>query len=139
VNAAKNIQDIKYYKVMVNVQLVVFALCWFGMVCSRLASHAADTQYLAQGEVEFPKDEQSFLEAIITRSKNMGVNLTQEAIRQLQEVVGTNILRAVARCFMLATSVSPLLMLIPKKYHAEGVAFRRDALLAVSRCRFLNV
>jgi hypothetical protein len=34
VSATKNINDIKYYRVMVNIQLVIFALCWFGLVRS---------------------------------------------------------------------------------------------------------
>jgi hypothetical protein len=135
--AAKNINEIKHHKVIVNVQLVVFALCWFGTVCSSLSSRATHTQNRYQGEVEFPKDEASFLEAIAVRSQQLGVTLTHEAMGQLKEAMGTNILRAVGGCFMLATSVSPLLMLIPKKYHAKGIAFRRDALVAVSSCHFL--
>jgi len=64
VYAARHSHDVKYHKVMVNVQLVVFALCWFGMVCCRLCLHYC-TQVVCQGEVEFPQDEQSFLESIL--------------------------------------------------------------------------
>ena len=40
VYASRHSQDIKFHKVMVNVQLVVFALCWFGMVrCSLYSPH----------------------------------------------------------------------------------------------------
>jgi hypothetical protein len=53
-------------------------------------------------------------------------------MEDLKVGIDTNILRAVGCCFFLATSVSPLLMLMPRKYYAEGLAIRRDALLAVS-------
>jgi hypothetical protein len=39
-------------------------------------------------------------------------------------------LKSVRQCFYLATAVSPLLMLMPKKYHVES--FRKEALIAVS-------
>jgi hypothetical protein len=49
-----------------------------------------------------------------------------------------NFLSAIKNCFYLATGISPLLMLVPKKYNDRG--FRRDSLIAVcSSCPQRNV
>lgn len=43
-----------------------------------------------------------------------------------------SIVKGVRNAFYVATSISPLLMLVPKKYHAVRNTFRKDALVAVS-------
>lgn len=43
-----------------------------------------------------------------------------------------SIVKGVRNAFYVATSISPLLMLVPKKYHSVRNTFRKDALVAVS-------
>lgn len=49
-----------------------------------------------------------------------------------QSTTSTHLVRAVRQSFYLATSISPLLALIPKKYSSESISFRKEALVAVS-------
>jgi hypothetical protein len=64
--------------------------------------------------------------------------MSPESLDELMDAsTGENsIVKAVRQAFYIATSISPLLMLVPKKYHAARNTIRKDALVAVSNVMF---
>jgi hypothetical protein len=58
--------DVNYNKIMINIQFLVFALCWFGMVCPIRHLHVSMTLTMLQGEVDFPKDDATFFDVIVS-------------------------------------------------------------------------
>jgi hypothetical protein len=63
----------------------------------------------------------------------LGVSINDDIVSELQDASkGADIVRAVRQSFYLATSISPLLALIPRKYHAHSIAYKKEALIAVS-------
>src|SRR3981189_2314867 len=65
VSAMRHTQDANFHKVMMNIQLLVFALCWFGMVCISISICSPSLKsHNLQGELDFPKDDKTFLDII---------------------------------------------------------------------------
>ena len=64
--------------------------------------------------------------------------MSPEPLDELMDAsTGENsIVKAVRQAFYIATSISPLLMLVPIKYHAVRNTIRKDALIAVSNVMF---
>jgi hypothetical protein len=67
------------------------------------------------------------------KSRTLGVQLSTTALEELKVAsTASGLVKSVRQAFYLATSVSPLLALIPKKYNAKSVVFKKEALVAVS-------
>jgi hypothetical protein len=104
--------------------------------------------------VDLPKDDKEFFQLISSyvssvhvlasthsdmcnlcrKSSKFGIAVSPEAMQELLNASGgeVSIVKAVRQAFYIATSISPLLMLVPKKYHALRQTIRKDALVAVS-------
>jgi hypothetical protein len=61
------------------------------------------------------------------------VTIESSALEELKMASSaTGLVKSVRQAFHLATSISPLLALVPKKYNAKSVVYKREALVAVS-------
>jgi hypothetical protein len=107
--------------------------------------------------LDFPKDDNTFLEVIARsdpqgepyiisnndilfhrKSRQYNVTVSDIALDELKAAsAASGLVKSVRQAFQLATSVSPLLALVPKKYNAKSVNFKREALVAVS-CQSLT-
>lgn len=69
------------------------------------------------------------------KSSTFGITIPQEALGELKNASSPelSIVKGVRQAFYIATAISPLLMLVPKKYHALRQTIRKDALVAVSK------
>lgn len=63
-SASRHVKEAKFHKAMVNIQFLVFALCWFGMV-TLLIFTCLYILTFSKGEVYFPDDDEKFIEAIV--------------------------------------------------------------------------
>ena len=159
ISAMRHTQDANFHKIMTNIQLLVFALCWFGMVrFSPLDIFLNKSVHLSRVNLNFQKTikpfsmslqseswsykETSILDyhEILSKSRHYGMTISQTALDVLQTAsTSTGIVKSVQMAFHLATSISPLVALLPNKHNAKSVAFRKEALVAVGVCNILNM
>jgi hypothetical protein len=68
-----------------------------------------------------------------SKSEKFQVTIPQDILDELRAISGSlNIVRSVRQAFYVSTSISPLAMLVPKKYHSATNSIRKEALVAVS-------
>jgi hypothetical protein len=63
--ASRHNKDANYHKVVMNVQLLVFALCWFGMVYSYFCFLPVLFLFIIQGQLSFPTEDDNFVDVLV--------------------------------------------------------------------------
>jgi hypothetical protein len=69
----------------------------------------------------------------ISKSQAYQMTIPQGILDELRSISGSlNIVKSVRQVFYLSTSISPLVILVPKKYHSVTNTYRKEALVAVN-------